>query len=120
MVYFQSASYFDEEGQSILFEGKEAEGVVLAALEAAQTGLDGVQRLGKDDKLGHVWNTYDLSVQLRAKANRLLDLSAVYQPEPRNTPDIFSQITHIKNVLSFFVTDTSETQEELTSPTRLW
>lgn len=57
--------------------------LVVCHAETPQAGLNGVQCFGENDKLGHVWNADDLSVQLRAKANRLLDLSAVYQPEPR-------------------------------------
>lgn len=66
----------------LLFEGLVH--LVVCHAETAQTGLNGVQCLCKNDKLGHVWNADDLSVQLRGKANRLLDLSAVYQPEPKN------------------------------------
>lgn len=59
--------------------------LVVCHAETAQAGLNRVQCLSKNYKLGHVWNTDDLSIQLRGKTNRLLDLSAVYQPEPRNT-----------------------------------
>lgn len=52
--------------------------LVVCHAETAQAGLNGVQCLCKYDKLGHVWNTYYLSVQLRGKAYRLLNLSAVY------------------------------------------
>lgn len=83
--------------------------LVVRHAETAQAGLNGVQRLRKDHKLGHVRNTDDLSVQLRAKADRLLDLSAVDQPEPRtNTRDTSSQITSITKVLSSQAKDTLE------------
>lgn len=57
--------------------------LVVGHAETAQASLNGVQRLCKDDKLGHVRNTDDLSVQLAGKVYRLLSLSAVYQPKPR-------------------------------------
>lgn len=56
--------------------------LVICHAETAQASLNGIQCLGKNDKLGHVWNTDDFSVQLRGKANGLLSLSAVNQPEP--------------------------------------
>lgn len=52
--------------------------LVVGHAEAAQPGLDGVVGLGKNDKLGHVWNTNDLSVHLSREVDRLLDLPAVY------------------------------------------
>lgn len=43
--------------------------LVVCHAEAAQAGLNGVQRLCKYDKLGHVWNADDLSVQLGGKVH---------------------------------------------------
>lgn len=63
--------------------------LVVCHAETAQASLDGIQCLGENDKLCHVWNTDGLSVQLRSKTNRLQSLSAVNQPEPRN-PKTFS------------------------------
>lgn len=40
--------------------------------------------LGKDDKLGHVRDTDDLSIHLGGEVHRFLDLPTVYEPEPRN------------------------------------
>lgn len=39
--------------------------------------------LGKDHKLGHVGHTDDLSIYLGGEVHRFLDLSTVYEPEPR-------------------------------------
>lgn len=52
--------------------------LVIRHAEAAQPGLYGVVGLGKNDKLGHVGNTNDLSVHLSREVDRLLDLSTVY------------------------------------------
>lgn len=57
--------------------------LVIRHAETAQASLDGVQCLCKYDKLGHIRNADDLSVQLAGKVHGLLSLSAVYQPEPR-------------------------------------
>lgn len=65
--------------------------LVVCHAETTQTGFNGVQRLCEYDKLGHVWNADDLSVQLRGKADRLLNLSAVYQPESTNI-ETFGQL----------------------------
>lgn len=43
--------------------------LVIRHAEAAQSGLNRVQRLGKNNKLSHVWDTDDFSVQLSSKVN---------------------------------------------------
>lgn len=57
--------------------------LVVCHAEAAQSGLNGIVGLGKDDKLGHVRDTDDLSVHLGGEVDRLLDLPTIYQPESR-------------------------------------
>lgn len=57
--------------------------LVICHAEAAQSGLNGIVGLGKYDKLGHIWDTDDLSVHLSGEIDRFLDLSTVYQPESR-------------------------------------
>lgn len=56
--------------------------LVICHAETTQSGLNGVMRLGKNHKLGHVWDTNDLPVHLSGKVDRFLDLTAVYKPEP--------------------------------------
>lgn len=58
--------------------------LVISHAETAQSGLDGVVGLGKDDKLGHVRDTDDLPVHLSGEVDRFLDLPTVYEPKPRN------------------------------------
>lgn len=60
-----TASNFSE--VLLLFQGLVH--LVVRHAEAAQAGLNGVQRLCKYDKLGHVWNADDLSVQLGGKVH---------------------------------------------------
>lgn len=55
--------------------------LIVRHAEAAQASLDGVVSLCEDDELGHVWNTYDLTIHLRGEGDRFLGLSTVYQPE---------------------------------------
>lgn len=55
--------------------------LVVCHAEAAQSGLNGIMGLGKDDKLGHVWDADDLSVHLSGEVDRFLDLPTVYQPK---------------------------------------
>lgn len=56
---------------------------VICHAEAAQSGLNGVVGLGKNDKFGHVRDTDDLPVHLSGEVDRFLDLSTVYEPESR-------------------------------------
>lgn len=62
--------------------------LVIRHAEAAQSGLNGIMGLGKDDKLGHVWDTDDLSVHLSGEVDRFLDLPTVYQPKSRQQKGI--------------------------------
>lgn len=62
--------------------------LVICHAETAKSSLYRIQCLGKYDKFGHVWHTNDFPVQLRAKVNRLLDLSAIYKPKPVNRNQI--------------------------------
>ncbi len=55
--------------------------LVVCHAEAAQSGLNRIVGLGKDDKLGHVRDTDDLSVHLGGEVYRFLDLPTVYEPE---------------------------------------
>lgn len=57
--------------------------LVVCHAEAAQSGLNGVVGLGKDDELGHVRDADDLSVHLSGEVDRFLDLPTVYQPKSR-------------------------------------
>lgn len=56
---------------------------------------------GENDKFGHVWDTYDLPVHLGGEVHRLLDLPAVYQPEPdqRQEMEISSKTSGTKQTL---------------------
>lgn len=57
--------------------------LVVRHAEAAQSGLNGIVGLGKDDELGHVRDADDLSVHLSGEVDRFLDLPTVYQPKSR-------------------------------------
>lgn len=84
--------------------------LVICHAEAAQSGLNGIVGLGKYDKLGHIWDTDDLSVHLSGEIDRFLDLSTVYQPEQfhLSTPEKLSCC-----VRSFQLLDHQETSDVL-------
>lgn len=89
--------------------------LVICHAETAQTGLYGIQSLCKYDKLGHIWNTDDLSVQLRGKADGVLNLPAVNQPESLGNKEDYNI-----SCLRTYIIVWSGDQEQFTLLTHLW
>lgn len=77
-LHVSAAGHFNE----VLLLLQRLVDLVVCHAEASQARLNGVVRFGENDKFGHVGDTYDLLVHLRGEVHRLLDLPAVYQPEP--------------------------------------